>query len=424
MILTGNLRGGTARAVERASILSLALCVVALSFTFGCTPENEYIAPPPPTVTVSQPLVETVTEFLDETGTTEAVEYVEIKARVRGYLDAINFESGQSVKEGDTLYVIDPKPYVAAVNQAKAALAVANARTADAEAKYKRALRAAQSGAVTEEELGERKADMQVARSEIEAAQAELEVKQLDVGYSYIKSPVTGRIGKTLVYKGNLVGYNEATHLTTIVKYDPIYATFNITERALLELLDDDSREERKGNGETKKSDVKIFLRRANDDGYPFEGRLDYADLAVDQSTGTYMIRGVFPNPDYKILPGLFVRIRVPGEKRENALLIPEVATLADQAGRYVLIVNSEDKVERKNVTLGVKYGEMVLVEKGLEKEDRVIIEGIQKARLGEVVIPTQKTLPPLNKSPENVTQRSEPPADSPAANDEGDANQ
>lgn len=254
---------------------------VSLLLITGCR-KNEYQPPPPPTVSVAQPIRQAVTNYLEETGTTEAVERVEVR------------------------------------------------------------------------------------------------------------TPIAGRVGKTLIKAGNLVDGNEATHLTTVIQYDPIYANFNISERSLLRLMEQSPR---RGTKEIKKGDVKILLRRAGDTGFPFEGHLDYADLAVDQSTGTYMIRGIFPNPDLAIVPGLFVRVRIPIGVQEAALLIPERAIGSDQAGKYVFVVNSENRVERRDIVVGVKYTNMVVVEEGLDGEDWVITDGVQRSRPGAEVAPRRKKL-------------------------------
>jgi multidrug efflux system membrane fusion protein len=232
-----------------------------------------------------------------------------------------------------------------------------------------------------------------------------LDQAELDLEYTKVVAPISGRVGAELVKAGNLVGGAEATHLTTVIEYDPIYANFSISERNLLrlrEMADDtDGADERESGA---RPDIKFYLRRANDVGFPYEGSFDYADLAVDQSTGTFRLRGVFSNANLDILPGLFVEIQVPLQERPNALLLPESAIAADLVGRYVLIVNSENKVERRNVTLGSKQGSMVVVEEGITPDDSVIIEGLLRTRPDATVKTESRTLPPLEIRGSSIT--------------------
>lgn len=379
---------------------------IALAAAVGCTPPNEYQPPPPPPVTVANPVVQTVTNYIDETGTTEAVDFVEIRARVKGFLQKVNFQPNDAVKKGDVLYQIDPREYEARVNEHQAAVEVANARYLEAEARLKRGEQAYKGGAITAEEYGERRAAREVTRAEIAAEKAGLNEALLQLSFTKVTSPIDGMVGKTLVYEGNLVGDNEATHLATVVKYDPIYATFSISERALLDIM------KTRGPRSVERpdrADIKIYLRRANDEGYPFEGRLEYTDLAVDESTGTYSIRGVFPNPELRIVPGLFVQVRVPIGVTEGATLVPLRALGTDQRGKYLLVVNNQDLVERRDVQVGSQQGEMVIVAGNIKPEDRVIVDGLQRAREGDKVTITKSE--PSQPAAASVGQPSETPA-------------
>jgi RND family efflux transporter MFP subunit len=348
---------------------------------------------------VSQPLQQTVMSYLDETGTTEAVERVEVRARVTGFLEQVNFEPGADVKQGEVLYVIEQPPFVAARKAAEAEREAAQVVLDRAEIEYGRQLKLQERKATSDTDVVAARAERDAARAAVAGAEAALDQAKIEEEYTEVEAPISGRVGKTLVKVGNLVDKAEATHLTTIVSYDPIYANFNISERALLKLREQRDRK----TGEIKKETVRMFLARANDSGFPFQGNFDYADLAVDQSTGTYSVRGIFPNPDLEIVPGLFVRIRVPIGEQENALLVPETALGADQAGRYLLVVNSKNVVERRNVTVGskhravdLKYGHMVVIEEGLRADDRVVIEGLQRGRPGREVTAEPVELPAL----------------------------
>ena len=363
--------------------LPIALALVGI----GCAPPNEYQAPQAPKVEVSTPLVETVTSFLEETGTTEAVGMVKIRARVRGFIEEIRFQTDEEVSTDDILYVIENPTYEAAVEKAKADLAVAQADYVNADAQYKADAPLVGKGVVTREQLDQRIAERSIAQANIYAAQATLKEKQIDLNYCEIRSPIDGRVGKTLVKKGNLVDGTEGTHLTTVINYDNIYGNFYISERVLQEIMQNSP--VREGGEEVDKQKVKMYLAREIDgDEFPFEGHLDYWDLAVEESTGTYAIRGIFKNGDGKLIPGMTVRIRVPMRPIENALLVPEGCIGVDQTGRYVLVVNEDNVVKRHSVKVGPRFGDLQVISEGLTKDDRVVMSGLQRARLDAKVDP------------------------------------
>lgn len=364
------------------------ILVFLLILIAGCTEKNVYQEPPPTNVKVASPVVQTVTIYLEETASTEAVARVAVRARVEGFLKSVNFEPGNMVKEGDLLYEIEPELYEARFESAEAELLARKARLMEAENDKTRQerIRAQNPGATSEATVVAAQAEFQAAEAAVMQAEAQLKQAKIDLNYTRVVSPINGRVGKTLVKPGNLVGSGGmATELTTVLQYDPIYANFNISERELLELR---STAEDSSTGEINREELRIGLSRENDPGFPFQGRFDYADLTVDQSTGTFMIRGIFPNPDRRIIPGLFVTVRLPIGTQENALLIPERAVAVDQAGRFLLAVNSENEVERRNVTVGMKVGEFVVIEQGLQGEDVVIIDGLQRSRPGAKVTP------------------------------------
>ncbi len=399
----------------------------------GCQEPNVYQPPPPPKVTVAQPVQQTVDIFLEENGQTEAVGRSEVRSRVQGFLEEIKFDPGKDVKKGDLLYVIEKDEYVAARNGAKAELAAANAalQSAIAAIQVKKAdliaaevkVEASESEFRRQDQLYKDKvvsksvweeakalrdgslaarlqaqaaidaanANKQTAEANVARAKASLQKAELNLSYTDVRALISGRITNTQVKLGNLV--ESGTHLTTIVQREPIWANFNIDERHLLLLVNEHS--ETDGNSdEFDYKSIKVFLQRAGDDGFPFQGHLDYIDQeGVDQGTGTLKLRAVFQNPTNQLFPGLFVRVRVPIGKLENALLVPEKAVGRDQSGPYLLIVNSEQVVERKIVTLGTKYGELVVIEQGISPDARVVIDGIQRARPGSKVDAESVTL-------------------------------
>jgi RND family efflux transporter MFP subunit len=369
----------------------------ALALLAGCSQPNTYAPPPPPAVTVARPLRMRVTEYLEETGTTEAVERAAVRARVQGVLEEVVFQAGSTVSEGDVLYRIEPQVYEAGVAAAEAELASAGARRDKARIEKERQerLRDTDPGATSEVAIVSAIAEFNGAEAAVKAAQAALDQARLDLSYTTVTAPITGRVGKTEVKRGNLVGMNEATYLTDVVNYDPIYVNFNISERALLDLRASRPRENA-GDRYSHSGAVPVYLRRATDDGFPFRGQMEYADLAVDQSMGTFMIRGILPNPNDDLIPGLFVRVRIPIGTREDALLVPERAVAADQQGRYVLIVGQDKKVTRRNVRAGMTLGGLVVLEEGLQGEEWVVVDGVQRARPGVEVTPepTELTAP------------------------------
>ena len=379
----------------------------------GCSEKNEYVEPPAPEVTVSKPLVKNVTEYLEFTGTTRAIEEIEIRARVEGYLESVHFEDGDYVKEGQLLFIIDPRPFKAEVENARGRLAKHKAQLERAEKEYQRNLSLFKQSAASEANVVKWKSEMEESRGTVLASQAALDKALLDLSYCTIRSPLDGRVSRKKVDVGNLVGAGEFTLLTTVRKPDPIYAYFSINERDLLRVMKM-AREE--GIPADNPDRIVLELALANEAGFPHKGHLDFADSTVDPGTGTMMLRGLFPNsgPPYFILPGLFVRVRLPIAERENALLVSERALGLDQGGRYLLVVDSENKVEQRYVEIGALRDGMRVINDGLKPEDRVVVKGIQRAIPGGKVTPLQgeaaapaKEAQPAKESEESSTEQS-----------------
>ncbi|MEQ8787522.1 MAG: efflux RND transporter periplasmic adaptor subunit [Pirellulaceae bacterium] len=387
--------------------------IALLALLAGCQPENTYAPPPPPPVTVAKPRVQSVTAYREETGRTEASDFVEVRARVKGFLKKIHFQPNDEVKAGQLLYEIEPDLYQAAFNQAVAASAVAKAEHANAVARYDRAAKLLESSAIAKEEVEQRRAEMEVAAAQIEAAEANIEAAQLDLNYTKVTAPISGQIGKTEVYEGNLVGDGQASLLTRIVKFDPMFATFTVSEDVILNLLDEIA--ENPQDREKSREKIRLFLRRDIDNDFPFEGRINFADLAVDPSTATYRVRGEFPNPDTRLVEGLFVRVRLPITRRENALLIPQRAVGADPVGSYVFVIDEKNVVSRKDVVLSTRLGSLVVVDSGLTAEDRVIIDGLQRAQIDKKVEPIDGEIPEAKDLWEPPATNSETGADQPS---------
>lgn len=376
-----------------------SIVVAILAFTgllISCEKPNQYEAPPPPTVTVSPPMQKTVTDYFEFTGNTQATASVDIRARVQGFLQSMSFQEGAIVKQGDLLFIIDPRTYQAAVDKAAADLELKKAELNKAEIEYQRNQRLIKENAASDKDLVNSRAARDSAKAALAASVAALDDAKINLGYTTIKAPLTGRIGRRMVDVGNLVGAGEYTLLTTIKTYDPMYVYFTINENQLLMLHKKYVKEraealERKSKNEKPEEKVPLQVGLANEEGFPHSGYIDFEDLGVDPTTGTMLLRGILPNPSpYPFLPGLFVRVRAPVGERENALLVTERALGSDQLGSYLLVVNKDNVVEYRPVKVGTLHEGMRVIESGVKPDDLVVVNGIQKARPGAKVTPTR----------------------------------
>ena len=384
------------------------LAVLGLLWTFAAcdSKPNEYVEPPPPKVTVAQPLQQEVIEYLNFTGNTRAVEEVEIRARVAGFLQSMHFAPGTRVDLRDLLFVIDPREYQAEYSAAKAELTAAQAQHHRAVIEYERAKRVFDQGAGRETDVVTWQGERDVALAAIERAKAQLERANLNLSYTQVTAPISGRVSRNYVDIGNLVGEGEATLLTTIKRYDPMYAYFNLNENDLLRVMAMyRERITQKGiNPDTdpsSKAEIELFLGLANEEGYPHKGIVDFAESGVDSTTGTMQVRGVFPNSGTLklLIPGLFARLRLPIGKHANALLVTERAIGADQGGNYLLVVGSDNVVEKRSIRMGQLVDGLRLIEEGLKPGESVIVKGLQRARPGAKVDPEQIEMKTLTAS-------------------------
>jgi RND family efflux transporter MFP subunit len=369
-----------------------ALALAVLLTAAACGRGNRYAPPPPPEVTVAHPDEREVTLYSEFTGHTVAYESLDIRARVKGYLQSVDFTPGSYVKKGDLLFVIEPELYQAQVDQAKADLQGKEAqyRAAQQQLEITQAIFERSAGSRTD--LVQKTQARDLAKAEVAMARANLEAAKLSLSYTHIYAPFPGRIDRNLVDVGNLVGSDQATLLCTIVRDDPIYAYFDMSERELLQF--EQLRRENKTAAQQGQGDV-AYLALATDHGFPHVGQVDYTSNRVDPNTGTIELRALFPNPDHTVLPGLFVRVRLP-VTRERAVVVPEAAVSSDQGGQYLLVVDDKNQVEQRRVTMGpVVEGEMQVVRNGVTPADRVVIEGLQRARPGSEVKPIDAQLPP-----------------------------
>jgi RND family efflux transporter MFP subunit len=376
-------------ALGRASHLALLATALLSAALAGCREQNTYVPPPPPEVTVARPEQETVVEAMNFTGNLAAIRTADLVARVPGFLEKVLFQDGTDVKENDLLFVIEQAPYRAAVTGAEAGLQKAEAELAQARITTGRLQQAARTGAVSRQQLDEAEAREQVALGQVLAMQAALDQAKIDLGYTEIRAPFSGRIGRRLVDPGNFVGAGGTpTTLATLEQLNPIYAFYNIDERSVLRI----KAMHREGGGPNfRERPVPVSIGLLTEQGYPHEGRVDFAASSIDPNTGTLQIRAIFDNTGNALLPGAFVRIRIPIAERKGTLLVPQLALGTNQAGRYVLVVNGEDVVEQRTVTAGAREGAMQVIETGLSPDDRVVVNGIQRARPGQRVNPVEQ---------------------------------
>jgi RND family efflux transporter MFP subunit len=370
---------------------ALRIAFVTFSFvSLSACEQNSFVPPPPPKVEVGLPVQRPITRYIEATGNTAPIKNVDLVARVQGVLQSINYQDGNFVKEGTTLFTIEPDTYKFKLEQAQAAEAGAEASVKQAEADFKRQSNLVQRQAVSQATLDNSTSARDNAQANLLQAQANTRIAEVNFGYTNVVAPFDGVVSAHLVSVGELVGAASPTQLATIVALDPIYVNFNVNEQDVLRVRQEARRRGLTSN-ELRTFPIEVGLQ--TDSGYPHKGNLDYAAPTLTQSTGTLAVRGVLPNPDRVLLPGYYVRVRVPFEQQANALLVPDVALGSDQAGRYVLVVNGENVVEQRKVRTGPLEGDLRVIESGLEADDRVVTAGLLRA------IPGQKVDPQLTKS-------------------------
>ena len=333
-------------------------------------------------------------EWDEYPGRLDAVDMVEVRARVSGYLESVHFKDGAEVKKGDLLFVIDPREYQAELDHAEAEVKQSETRLELASNDLDRAERLLKSKAISEEDADSRNKAKREAEAAIQSAQALKEVAMLNMEYTHITAPISGRISRKYVTEGNLVNGNQGqtTLLTTIVSMDPIYCYFDADERAILKY----QQLARDGKGEDfLGGKVLCEVELANETGFPHKGVLDFVDNRVDPATGTLQVRGTFPNPgpDHVLQPGYFARVRVPGSAKYPALLVPDEAVGTDQSQKFVYTVNDQNFVEYKKVTLGPIIDGLRVVRSGIHSNDWVIVNGLMSVRPGAKVAPTRATI-------------------------------
>jgi RND family efflux transporter MFP subunit len=370
---------GRLKSVARAAIPLLALLALA-----GCE-QNTYVPPPPPKVEVAVPVQRPITRYLEATGNTAPIKSVDLVARVQGFLESIDYKDGSFVKEGTTLFTIEPETYKLKLEQAKAAEAGAQASLRQAELDFKRQNDLVARQAVSQATLDTSTSNRDNAQANLQQAQANTRIAEVNYGYTKVAAPFDGFVTAHLISVGELVGAASPTQLASIVALDPIYVNFNVNEQDVLRIRAEAAR---RGISVAELRQLPVEVGLQNEGGYPHQGRLDYIAPSINQTTGTLPVRGILPNPDRTLLPGAFVRVRVPYEQQSKALLVPDTALGADQGGRYVLVVNTDNVVEQRKVQAGPVEDALRVIEDGLKADDRVVIAGLLHAVPGQKVDP------------------------------------
>jgi RND family efflux transporter MFP subunit len=361
--------------------------LVAAGLT-ACGQSNTYQAPPPPKVTVAKPVEQKVTRYFEATGNAAAVNSANLVARVQGFLTEVKYADGMPVKKGQHLFTIEPEPYQLKQQQSQAAEAAAQAAQKQSESDFERQQellqRQSASKAAFDAAIAKRDSD----KAKVLQAQADTKQAQINLDYTKVVAPFDGIVTARQVSVGELVGGSGTQVLATIVQLDPIHVNFTASERDVLHVRD---MLYRRGQKASDLLGTPIEVGLQTDQGYPHKGKLDYIAPTVNQGTGTLAARAELPNESRLLLPGFFVRVRVPLEET-GALLVPSVALGSDQAGRYVLVVGGDNMIEQRKVETGPTVGEMTVIESGLNAEDRVVVSGLLRAIPGQKVDPQVKT--------------------------------
>lgn len=383
-----DLRRTSVSCLARAVAMGLSLAFLALGA--GCEEKRAFVAPPPPKVTVVQPFQKAITINRDFTGNTQAINTVQLVARVEGYLEKVLFQDGERVKKGQPLFIIQQDTYEAKLQQADATLATNKAKLDYAEGEFARYSQLFKQNAAAATDVANWKYQKDSAKAAVSAAQADLVLAKLNLSYTKVTAPFDGHIDRRLVDPGNLVGVGGNTALANLNQIDPIYVYFTINENDLLEVIERLKREGAYHKNPTRK----VYMALAKDEGFPREGHLDFAAISLSPQSGTLLMRAIFPNSDYSMLPGMFARIRIPYAEGTKAMLVPEIGVSTDQLGHFVLVVNDKNVVERRGIEVGPQVDKLWVVEKGLKGDEWVIINGLLDAIPGREVNPTRATAP------------------------------
>jgi RND family efflux transporter MFP subunit len=374
------------------SARSIALGLVLAPILAACG-ESQQPAPPPPAVTVAKPLTRTVVDQDEYVGRFLAVDSVEVRARVAGTLEAVHFKDGQIVKKSDLLFTIDRRPFENAVAQARANLLLARSNLTFAETDLARAQQLVRDKAIAEQVFDQRAQTKRNAEASVAAAEAALRQAELDLEFTEVRAPIAGRIGDRRVSPGNLVAAGAgATLLTTIVSIDPMRFEFTFDEASLLRY---DRVSKQSSDVTTRGLSVPVKLKLIDEKDFGHEGRMDFVDNAIDSSTGTIRGRAVVANPGALFVPGMFARVQIPASLPYDALHVPDAAVGADQARKFVYVVEPDNSVKQSYVTLGPVFGDLRVIKEGLAPDSRVVVNGLMRVRPGIKVTPQEEGAAP-----------------------------
>ena len=369
--------------------LALAATVAVISLA-GCEEKNTFVAPPPPKVDVATPVQRPVTRYVEATGNTAPIKSVDLVARVQGFLQTIDYSDGTFVKQGTQLFTIEPETYKLKLDQAQAAETGAQASLKQAEADYKRQVDLVQRQAVSQATLDTSTSTRDNAQANLQQAQANTKLAEVNYGYTKVTAPFDGIVSAHMVSIGELVGVSSPTQLATIVAMDPIYVNFTVNEQDVLRIR---AEAQRRGMTAADLKQLPIEIGLQTEAGYPHEGKLDYVAPTINTSTGTLAVRGLVPNDKRVLLPGYFVRVRVPFGDAKDALLVPDTALGSDQGGRYLLVASKDNVVEQRKVQIGPVDGGLRVIENGLKPDDRVITSGLLRVIPGQKIDPQQSKI-------------------------------
>ena len=390
MTPTASFQKATIAAMATLSILTLAACSRAQS---GSPPA----APPAPAVTVATATTGDIRDWDDFTGRFEAVEHVELRPRVSGYIERVAFAQGSEVHKGDLLFAIDPRPYAAELKRVEGELARAQSQSELAASVSARAQRLLTQHAISQEEHDQRLSEQSQSTANLAASQAAVETARLNLEFTRVTAPISGRVSRAQVTAGNYVTAG-ATTLTSVVSLDPIYVSFDSDEQSYLHY-----QQNAIGAGHEAAG---VLIGLANESGYPHQGRIDFVDNALDPSTGTIHVRALLPNADRRFVPGLLARVRLPASEHYQAVLVPDAAVATDQDRRYVLVVGGDGIVEYRPVELGAISDDRRVVRSGLKVGERVIVSGLARARPGSKVTPQEQSADTGSPAPKNSADK------------------
>lgn len=389
-----------ARRLSSFALLALSVAVIA-----GCNGNAaETAAPPPPAVSVAPVLVKPIKQWDEFSGRIEAVQTVQLRPRVSGYIESVNYHEGEEVRAGDVLFTIDARSYRAALEQALAELARARSAASQTQGEADRAKKLTDVQAMSTELFEQRRAAANEASAQVQAAQAAVDAARLDLDWTKVRAPISGRAGRALVTAGNLVGTGESASVLTTVVSDQMHVHFDADEATFLR-YQTLARDGERPSGRDGGLPVKVGL--VGEDGYPHQGQVDFVDNQLSPGTGTIRVRALMDNNDHSLVPGLFARVQLPGSGEFKAMLVDDKAVLTDQDRKYVYVVDAEGKAQRRDVQLGRTADGLRIVNGGLKAGDKVIVDGVQKVFMPGMPVQAKEVAmqaPPANPVEQRTT--------------------